>query len=157
MLLFQVHKQPYGIFLQVSYKTYYLNGTCITYLLGISIQYHCTKSLIVMRSLNACVHTARSDTILSHIYFVLVRQISLKFQKLWFKYGIISFLLSHKPTKVTSDFILNYLKKIIGGATTQKNLKTNTKTLIFSIWICPQVLQGCQTMLLHPLNLPKAF
>ena len=41
--------------------------------------------------------------------------------------------LSHKPTKVTSDFILNYLKKVIGGATTQKNLKTNTKTLISSI------------------------
>ena len=33
--------------------------------------------------------------------------------------------LSHKPTKVTSDFILNHLKKVIGGATTQKNLKTN--------------------------------
>ena len=40
--------------------------------------------------------------------------------------------LSHKPTKVTSDFIVNYLKKVIGGATTQKNLKNNTKTLIYS-------------------------
>ena len=40
---------------------------------------------------------------------------------------------SYKPTKVTSDFILNYLKKVIGGATTQKNLKTNPKTLISSI------------------------
>ena len=28
--------------------------------------------------------------------------------------------LSLKPTKMTSDFILNYLKKVIGGATTQK-------------------------------------
>ena len=36
--------------------------------------------------------------------------------------------LSHKPTKVTSDFILNYLKKVIGGTTNQKNLKTNTGT-----------------------------
>ena len=27
--------------------------------------------------------------------------------------------LSHKPTKVTSDFILNYLKKVVGGATTE--------------------------------------
>ena len=27
--------------------------------------------------------------------------------------------LSLKPTKVTSDFILNYLKKVVGGATTQ--------------------------------------
>ena len=26
-------------------------------------------------------------------------------------------LFSYKPTKVTSDFILNYLKKVIGGAT----------------------------------------
>ena len=46
--------------------------------------------------------------------------------------------LSHKPTKVTSDFIVNYLKKVIGGATTQKNLKTNTKTLIYPIWTHPQ-------------------
>ena len=28
--------------------------------------------------------------------------------------------LSLKPTKVTSDFILNQLKKVVGGATTQK-------------------------------------
>ena len=28
--------------------------------------------------------------------------------------------LSLKPTKVTSDFILNYLKKVVWGATTQK-------------------------------------
>ena len=52
--------------------------------------------------------------------------------------------LAKKPTKVTSDFILNYLKKVIGGTTTQKNLKTNTKTLISSIWIRPQRPQGCQ-------------
>ena len=31
--------------------------------------------------------------------------------------------LSLKPTKVTSDFILNYLKKNIEGATTQKYQK----------------------------------
>ena len=35
-------------------------------------------------------HTARSDPILFHIY-LLVRQISLKFWKLWLKCGIISF------------------------------------------------------------------
>ena len=28
--------------------------------------------------------------------------------------------LSLKPTKVTSDFILYYFKKVVGGATTQK-------------------------------------
>ena len=61
---------------------------------------------------------------------------------------------SHKPAKVTSDFILNYLKKVIGGATTQKNLKTNTKTLISSIWIRPQGSQGCQKTRQGPLNMP---
>ena len=60
---------------------------------------------------------------------------------------------SHLPVKVTSDFILNYLKKVVGGATTQKNLKTDTKTLIFSIWIRPQGPQGCQKMRHYPLNL----
>jgi hypothetical protein len=66
--------------------------------------------------------------------------------KMW--YYIIFF--SHKPAKVTSDFILNYLKKVIGHATTQKNLKTNTKTLISSIWIRPQG----QKMRQGPLNTP---
>jgi hypothetical protein len=62
---------------------------------------------------------------------------------------------SHKPAKVTSHFILNYLKKVIGGgATTQKNLKTNTKTLTSSIWIHPQGSQGCQKMCQGPLNTP---
>jgi hypothetical protein len=28
---------------------------------------------------------------------------------------------SHKPAKVTSDFTLNHLKKVIGGATTQND------------------------------------
>ena len=70
-------------------------------------------------------HTARSDPFLFHIY-LLVRQISLKFQILWLKCGIISFL-SHKPTKVISDFILNYLKKVAGGSTTQKYQKQMLK------------------------------
>ena len=59
-----------------------------------------------------------------------------------------------KPTKVTLDFILNYLKKVIGGATAQKNLKTNTKTLISSIWTHPWGPQGCQKMRQDPLNMP---
>jgi hypothetical protein len=62
--------------------------------------------------------------------------------------------LDRKPAKVTSDFILNYLKKVIGGATTQKKLKTNTKTLISSIWIHPQESQGCQKMRKDLLNTP---
>ena len=61
---------------------------------------------------------------------------------------------SHKPANVNSDFILNYLTKVIGGATTQKNLKTNTKTLISSIWIRPKGFQGCQKMRQGPLNTP---
>jgi hypothetical protein len=61
---------------------------------------------------------------------------------------------SHKPAKLTSDFILNYLKKVVGGATIQNFLKTNTKTFIVSIWIRPQEPQGCQKMRLHPLNMP---
>ena len=62
--------------------------------------------------------------------------------------------LSHKPTEVTSDFILNYLKKVIGGATTQKFFKTNTKTLISSIWMRPQGPHGCQKMRQDSLNMP---
>ena len=62
--------------------------------------------------------------------------------------------LYYKPAKVTSDFILNYLKKVIGGATTQKNLKTNTKTLISYIWICPQRPKGCRKKLQDPINTP---
>ena len=50
----------------------------------------------------------------------------------------------NQPTKVTSDFIVNYLK----------NLKTNTKTLIHSIWMRPQEPQGCQKMRQDPLNTP---
>ena len=38
--------------------------------------------------------------------------------------------LSLKPSKVTSDFILNYLKKVVGGATTQKYQKQTQKTLL---------------------------
>ena len=54
------------------------------------------------------------------------------------------YFLSLKPIKVSSVFVFNYLKKVVGCATTQKNLKTNTKTLISSIWIHPQRPQGCQ-------------
>ena len=52
--------------------------------------------------------------------------------------------LSLKPTKATSVFILNYLKKVVGGTTTQIYKKTNTKLLIYSIWIRPQGSLGCQ-------------
>ena len=61
---------------------------------------------------------------------------------------------SYKPIKVTLDFILNCLKKVVGGATTQEKLKTNAKTLISSIWICPQRPQGWQRKPQDPLNMP---
>ena len=35
--------------------------------------------------------------------------------------------LSLKPIKMSSDFILNYLKKVVGGATTQKHQKQMLK------------------------------
>ena len=41
---------------------------------------------------------------------------------------IIDFL-SLKAIKVSSDFILNYLKKVVGGATTQKYKKQTQKPL----------------------------
>ena len=53
---------------------------------------------------------------------------------------------------MTSGSILNYLRKMIGGATKQKNLKTNTKTMISSIWMHLQGPHGCQKMCHHPLN-----
>ena len=51
--------------------------------------------------------------------------------------------LSLKSIEVSSDFIVNYLKKVIGGATTQIFLKTNTKIIILPIWTRPQRPQVC--------------
>ena len=94
-------------------------------------------------------HTAGSDTILSHLTCEIhLFELEIMAQMCYY----IKFF-SHKPAKVTSDFILNYLKKVIGGATTQKNSKTNIKTLIPSIWIRPQGSQGCQKMHQCPLNM----
>ena len=62
--------------------------------------------------------------------------------------------LSLKTIKMSSDFILNYLEKVVGGATTQRISKPNAKTLIFSIWIHPQGSQGGQKMRQDPLKMP---
>ena len=62
--------------------------------------------------------------------------------------------LSLKPIKVSSVFILNYLKKSCRGRHRSEISKTNTKTLIFSIWIRPQGSQGRQKMRQGPLNTP---
>ena len=56
--------------------------------------------------------------------------------------------------KVTSSFILNQLKKRCSGHHHSEISKTNTKTLVYSIWICPQVSLGCQKMRQGPLNMP---
>ena len=43
--------------------------------------------------------------------------------KIMAQMGPYNIFLSLKPTKMTSDFILSYLKKVVGGATTQKYQK----------------------------------
>ena len=62
--------------------------------------------------------------------------------------------LSLKSIEVSSDFILNYLKKSCRGRHHSEISKTNAKTLIFPIWIHPQGSQGCQKMRQDPLNMP---
>ena len=62
--------------------------------------------------------------------------------------------LSLKSIEVSSDFILNYLKKSCRGRHHSEISKTNAKTLIFPIWIHPQGSQGCQKMCQDPLNMP---
>ena len=62
--------------------------------------------------------------------------------------------LSLKLIKVSSVFNLNYFKKSCSGRHHSEISKTNTKTLIPSIWIRPQGSQGCQKMGQDPLNMP---
>ena len=70
-------------------------------------------------------------TIFSHIYFFcedvrlvyLIEVLEIMAQILLLLYII---FLRLKPTKMTSEFILSYLKKGIGGATTQKYQKQKT-------------------------------
>ena len=62
--------------------------------------------------------------------------------------------LSLKLIKVSSVFNLNYFKKSCRGRHHSEISKTNTKTLIPSIWIRPQGSQGCQKMRQGPLNTP---
>ena len=61
--------------------------------------------------------------------------------------------LSLKPTKMTSDFILNFLKKF-KGCHHSEILNTNIKYLIYSKWIQPQGSLGCQKMSQGPLHMP---
>ena len=63
-------------------------------------------------------------------------------------------ILSLKTIKVSSDFIFNYLVKSCRGRHHAEISKTNTKTMISSIWIRPQESQGCQKIPQDPLNMP---
>jgi hypothetical protein len=62
--------------------------------------------------------------------------------------------LSLKPTKVTSDFILNSLKRVVGGAIIQKYQKQILKPWYIQYWSAPQESLGCQKMRQGPLNTP---
>ena len=63
-------------------------------------------------------HTARWNTIFSHVYLTCevyhIKVLEISAQMLQY----ITFL-SLKTIKMSSDFILNYLKKVVGGATTR--------------------------------------
>jgi hypothetical protein len=71
-------------------------------------------------------HTAGSDTIFFSYLLTCVVDL-FEFLDIMAQMWHYVIFFSRKPTNVTSGFILNYLKKVIGGTTTQKNLKTNTK------------------------------
>ena len=71
-------------------------------------------------------HTAGWHTIFSHIYLLVRYNLIevLKIMAQMLQYIIFSSL---KAIKVSSDFIFNYLKKVVGGATTQKYQKQMLK------------------------------
>ena len=99
-------------------------------------------------------HTARADTIFSHIYiiYLLVRYKShWSFENYCSNGGHIIFSLAWNQQRWLQTLLWIIWKRIIGA---QKKLKTNTETLIYSIWTCPQGPQGCQKMCQDPLNTP---
>ena len=61
-----------------------------------------------------------------------------------------------KPETNKGDFRLYFVlvEKNCRGRHHSEISKTNTKTLIYSIWICPQGSLGCQKMQQGPLNMP---
>ena len=93
-------------------------------------------------------HRARSNTI---VLYLLACEVDLVFDIMAQMWRYIIFLAINQQ-RWLQYFFLNYLKKVLGGATTQKNLKTNIKTMISSIWTCPQGLQGCWKKRHRPLN-----
>ena len=61
-----------------------------------------------------------------------------------------------KPETNKGDFRLYFklVEKGCGGRHDSEISKTNTKTLIYSIWIYPQGSLGCRKMHQGPLNMP---
>jgi hypothetical protein len=59
--------------------------------------------------------------------------------------------LSLKPTKGISKYF-ELFEKSYRGRHHSEILKTNTKTIIYSIWMRPQGPQGCQKKRHYPLN-----
>ena len=88
-------------------------------------------------------HTAESETIFfsysftCEVYLIEVLEIMAQMRQC-----IIFKIL--KPLKMSSDFILNYLKKSCRGCYHSEISKTNTKTMISSLWTRPQGCQGGQ-------------
>ena len=81
-----------------------------------------------MRVFQVCVHTAGSDSILSVFSYLLICEVYL-IEVLEIMAQMLQHIifLSLKAIKVSSDFILNYLKKVVGGPTTQKYQKQMLK------------------------------
>ena len=71
-------------------------------------------------------HTAGSDTIFFS-YFLTCEVYLIEVLEIMAQMRQYIIFLSLKPIKVSSDFILNYLKKVVGGATTQKYQKQTQK------------------------------
>ena len=107
-------------------------------------------SLVLKDILLICSHALDGTLfflIFTYLDFIIIQE---TMAQLW-QYVI---FLSLKPSKVTSDFILNQVvEKTCRASHPSEILKTNTKTLLHSIWICPQGFLGCQKMGQGPLNM----
>ena len=91
------------------------------------------------------VHTTHSRILHCFFSYLLTCELYLiKVYEIMAQMGQNIIISSLKPIKVTSNFILNYLKKSCRGCHHSEITKTNTKTMIFSLWMRPQGSQGCQ-------------
>ena len=104
-------------------------------------------------TLGAWAWCTQPDLTLLYIMFTYLWGGSLRSFKIYDSNVALHIFFNHKPAKVTSDFILNYLKKVIGSPTTQKKLKSWQRlcsTQVFTLWdtlyciIDSRVLQKCK-------------